>query len=428
MADNEYIMLETININSNIRLKYIPMTKLKTTVLGVYIHRSLNEKDASMNALLPYVLKRSSKLCPTMEDFSKYLENLYGASLGTAVLKRGDDQVLYFDAEAISDKYTPNNEPLLAKLTELMLSVLFEPADGCFNDEIVAQEKNNAINRINALVNDKRTYASIRCQEEMCKGENFAISRLGTIDGINEITPQSLYDYYKSIITSSVIDFYVCGDADITAAADKIREYTSKLSFTEASVPKTSVLTGSSEVKNVTDRMEVTQGKLAIGFKTNITPESDGYPALVVFNSVFGAGAHSKLFNNVREKLSLAYYASSQLERYKGLLVINAGIEFKNFQKAYDESLVQLEEIKKGNISDLEFESSIKAITNSYQSTFDDQRALATFFLSESIVGTNETIPQKLEKINKVTKEDVADIAKKLELDTVYFLTGKEEA
>lgn len=421
-------MLETININKNIRLNYIPLTKLKTTVLGVYIHRSLNENDASMNALLPYVLKRSSRLCPDMESFSKYLENLYGASLGCSVFKRGDDQVIYFDSEAISDRYTPGNEPLLAKLTELMLSILFEPASSCFDSETVAQEKNNAINRINALVNDKRSYASIRCQEEMCAGEAFAISKLGTVEGIRAITPESLYAYYKSMITSSVIDFYVCGDADINSAADKIREYTDKLTFTDAAVTKTEILKKQDEVKNVTDRMEVTQGKLAIGFRTNIAPDSEDYPALVVFNSIFGAGAHSKLFNNVREKLSLAYYASSQLERYKGLLIVNAGIEFKNFRKAYDESLAQLEEIRNGNISDLEFDSSIKAIINSYKSTYDDQRSLAVFSLGEAIAGTNNTIEEKIEQIRRVTKEQAAAVARKLKLDTVYFLNGKEEA
>lgn len=423
-------MAQTININNNIRLHYIELTKLKTTTLGVYIHRPLNEQDASMNALLPYVLKRGCKLCPDMVAISKYLENLYGATLGAAVIKKGNTQTIYFDAEAISDRYTPGNEPLLSQLSELLISILFEPVvnDGAFDSEIVAQEKNNAINRINALVNDKRSYASIRCQEEMCKGDAFAISRLGTIDGINVIIPQSLYDYYKNMITSSVIDFYVCGDADIDSVTQKLRSFTDKLSFADAEIKKTEILKKSADVQNVTDHMDVTQGKLAIGFRTNIAPDSNDSAALAVFNSVFGAGAHSKLFNNVREKLSLAYYASSQLEKFKGLLIVNAGIEFKNFKKAYDESLAQLEEIRNGNISDLEFDSSISALINSYTSLYDDQRSMQQFSLNEALVGTNETIEEKIAKIKAVTKAQVAEIAKKLELDTVYFLDGKEEA
>jgi predicted Zn-dependent peptidase len=172
--------------------------------------------------------------------------------------------------------------------------------------------------------------------------------------------------------------------------------------------------------------MDVAQGKLSIGFRTNITQEDKDFAALRVFNSVFGAGAHSKLFNNVREKLSLAYYASSQLEKYKGLLVVNAGIEFVNFQKAYDETLVQLEEIKKGNISELEFNSSINAILNSLESCYDDQRMLQNFYLEENITGTNSDIETLKKQIKAVTVEDVVAVSKKLELDTVYFLTGKE--
>ena len=166
--------------------------------------------------------------------------------------------------------------------------------------------------------------------------------------------------------------------------------------------------------------------KNAMSFLTNTSPDSDDRYALSVLNSVFGAGAHSKLFNNVREKLSLAYYASSQLEKFKGMMIVNAGIEFENFQKAKDEILVQLEEIKKGNISDFEFDASIKTIVNAYNSYYDDQRALVSLHLSNSVVGTNTEISEYIENISKVTKEDVVRVARKLQLDTVYFLKGKE--
>jgi predicted Zn-dependent peptidase len=275
-------------------------------------------------------------------------------------------------------------------------------------------------------MNDKRSYASLRCIEEMCKGEAFAISRLGNAEDIEKITPAELYEYYSKIITSSVIDIYICGDADIEAVSKTVKSYTDKLEFTPAKITKTEILRKTADKNDVVERMDVAQGKLSIGFRTNITQEDKDFAALRVFNSVFGAGAHSKLFNNVREKLSLAYYASSQLEKYKGLLVVNAGIEFVNFQKAYDETLVQLEEIKKGNISELEFNSSINAILNSLESCYDDQRMLQNFYLEENITGTNSDIETLKKQIKAVTVEDVVAVSKKLELDTVYFLTGKE--
>ena len=176
----------------------------------------------------------------------------------------------------------------------------------------------------------------------------------------------------------------------------------------------------------MTEEMNVAQGKLSIGFLTNVQPTDPDYDALVVFNSVFGAGAHSKLFNNVREKLSLAYYASSQLERFKGMITVNAGIEFENYQKAYDETLAQLEEIKKGNITDHEFRSSKIALINSYNSYYDDQRALATTNMMCRVAGRDRSISEMIAAVEKVTVDDVVAVSDKLQLDTVYFLKGAE--
>ncbi|MGN1115828.1 MAG: EF-P 5-aminopentanol modification-associated protein YfmF [Candidatus Ornithomonoglobus sp.] len=423
--------MQSVKINNNLSVNVISMTKLKTTSVGVYIHRPLCESDASYNALLPLVLKSGNKLCPDREAVAKYLENLYGASMGATTLKRGEDHIIYFDAETISDRYAPEGEPLVADLLRLVLSSIFEPAEenGAFNERIVEQEKVNAIDKLDAFVNDKRSYASSRCQQETARGTDFAILRYGTKEGLSEITAKSLYDYYKSIITASVIDVYICGDADAEAAAEVVREYTDRFSFTDAEIPKTEIISrAAGDIHNVTEEMDVAQGKIAIGFLTNVKPSDSDYDALIVFNSVFGAGAHSKLFNNVREKLSLCYYASSQIERAKGIITVNAGIEFQNFGKAYDEILVQLDEIRKGNISDAEFNASVSALVNMYNSYYDDQRAMATFSLVEKINGTNRTVEECIEGVKAVTVDQTAAVAKKLQLDTVYFLKGKEKA
>ncbi len=422
--------MESISINKNIRLNYIPMDKVKTTSVGVYIHRPLNREEVSFNTLLPMVLKHASKRFPSREDIAKHLDDLYGATMGATVIKLGEDQVIYFDAETISDKYTPNNEKLLEELIKLLMSVIFEPkvTDGSFDKTIVEQEKKDAIDRIDAFVNDKRQYASTRCQAETARGTNFALLRLGDRDVIEGITEKDLYDYYKSVITSSVIDIYVCGNADLKETAQVVLSYVKDMEFKDADVPKTTILSRDiKEINNVCEKMDVTQGKLSLGFLTGISPTSKEFSALVVFNSIFGAGAHSKLFNNVREKLSLAYYASSSLEKYKGMLIVNAGIEFENYQKAYDEILLQLDEIKRGNITEHEFTSSVNTIINSYNSYYDDQRALATFYLTEAVSGRNMTIDKIIEEIKKVSLEDVVEVAEKIKLDTVYFLTGKEE-
>ena len=279
-----------------------------------------------------------------------------------------------------------------------------------------------------AEINDKRQYAMLRCGQEMCKGESFALSVLGTKEGVENITVQSLKAHYENIITSSAIDIYVCGDADINALADEIKQYTDKIAFKEAKIPQSEIFAGKGEVKRITDHMDVVQGKLSMGFRTGIKADSADFVPLMVMNSVYGGGAHSKLFNNVREKLSLCYYASSNIVKNKGIMFVNAGIEFENFQKAYDEILVQLDAVKNGEISELEFTSSIKAIENDLESYKDNQRMMQIYCLGQKITGTNYSIDELKEKISRVTIDDVKRVAKNVELDTVYFLAGKEEA
>lgn len=414
-------------VNTNVSLHYIPMGKLKTTALGVYIHRRLNTEEASMNALLPYVLKRGCKLCKDTSQIAHYLENLYGASLSAGVLKKGEDQIIAFDAESISDRYAANNENLMESLIKLLLSMIFEPLaeNGGFKAEYVEQEKKNARDRIESVINDKRTYAQLRCMQEMCKGEPFEVYKLGTPEGIEKITAAGLYDYYTKMISESAIDIFVCGEADINKLAEAVREV--KIPFVKADIPKTEIFVKKGEIKRVTEKMDVTQGKLSLGFRTNIASADDDFIPLMVANSVFGSGAHSKLFNNVREKLSLCYYASSQIDKFKGLMLVNAGIEFENFDKAYDEILVQLEAVKNGEISDFEFDSSKSALINSYKSAYDDPRYMQSLYLGEIVCGSDYSIEDYIKKIEAVTKDDAVRAMKRAELDTVYFLTGKGE-
>lgn len=421
--------METVKINENISLNYIKMTKLKTTSVGVFIHRPLNKDEASLNALLPMVLKSGCEQHPTREDIAIRLDELYGGTMGATVMKFGEDQAIYFDAETISDKYTPNGEKLTSELMSLLMSVIFAPkvCNGAFDKTIVEQEKKDAADRIDAFVNDKRQYASSRCQQETARGTDFEIMRFGDKESLLKIDQTQLYDYYKSIIGSSVIDLFVCGDADIECIEQTVKEFTKGIEFTQARITKTDILRRDiSRINKITERMDVAQGKLAMGFLTNIQPQDKDYYALAVFNSIFGAGTHSKLFNNVREKLSLAYYASSQIDKFKGILVVNAGIEFDKYEKVYDEVLAQLENIKNGEISEHEFSSSITTIVNTCNSYYDDQRALVIFMLSQSVMGSNISIAEYIENIKKVTVDDVKRVANNIQLDTVYFLAGKE--
>ncbi len=415
-------------INENISFHYIPMEKLKTSTIGIYIHRPLKKETAAMNGILPLILKKGCTLCPDTAALERFKQELYGASVGSGIIKRGESQIIHFSFEAISDKYAIDGEPVFEKLTSLAMSMVFEPVtkDGGFDPVITEQEKKNLCELIESMKNDKRRYASQRCIEEMFEGECFAINKYGTASDVSNIEPRSLYEYYKSIITSSVIDIYVCGDVDCTGIINTIKATTEKFAFTKGDITKTGIATPKNEVKYTEEALPVTQGKLSMGFTTETSATGDDYYALMVANSIFGSGAHSKLFNNVREKLSLAYYASSSMDRSKGIIVVNAGIEFSKYKDAYDEILVQLDELKAGNISELEYSSAVNAIVNSLKACFDDQYAMQSFYLSEHIYNSGLGLRDIIEKIKSITVEDAVKAAQKIKLDTVYFLKGDD--
>ena len=421
--------METIKINDNISLNYIEMKKLKTNVVGVYLRRPLKEDEASKNAVLSYVLKSGCKMFPTTLEITRHLQDLYGATLNSGVIKSGDNQAIFFDAETISDKYAPENEKLTNELLKLLLNVIFKPlTDGnSFKKDIVLREKKTVNDKIDSLINDKRAYAKMRCNEEVCDGDVYKLTRFGTKKALSEIDEKNLYSHYENIISSSQIDIFISGEAVINDAKTLISDFVKNIEFKKADEIKTNIIPKSNSVKNIKDTLDVTQGKLSIGFTTGINASDADFPALVVANSIFGAGTHSKLFNNVREKLSLAYYASSSLNKFKGLMFVDAGIEFSNFDKAYKETIAQLDALKNGEISDEEISSSKNAIINSLNTYYDDQRYMQMYALDCIYLGIDCDIEKYKKDILAITIEDVMRVVPNILENTIYFLTGKNK-
>ncbi len=421
--------METIKINDNISLNYIEMKKLKTNVVGVYLRRPLKEDEASKNAVLSYVLKSGCKMLPTTLEITRHLQDLYGATLNSGVIKSGDNQAIFFDAETISDKYAPQNEKLTNELLKLLLNVIFKPLtdNNSFKKDIVLREKKTVNDKIDSLINDKRAYAKMRCNEEVCNGDVYALTRFGTKKALDEINEVNLYSHYENIISSSQIDIFISGEAVIDEAKKLISDFVKNIEFKKPDEIKTNKISKSNNVKNIKDSLDVTQGKLSIGFTTGINASDKDFPALVVANSIFGAGTHSKLFNNVREKLSLAYYASSSLNKFKGLMFVDAGIEFSNFNKAYKETIAQLNALKNGEISDEEISSSKNAIINSLNTYYDDQRYMQMYAIDCIYLGINCDIEKYKKDILAITIEDVMRVVPDICENTVYFLAGKNE-
>ena len=415
---------DIINIKKNIRLHYVHTKKFKTTTFSIYIQRPLSRQETTLNSLLSMILRRG---CPGFEDtkiLSRHLDSLYGTAFSTTVRKKGERQIICANFQFINDKFLDDDIDIFDEILKLADSAILKQQS--FSEEYVNQEKENLKQQILSVINDKRSYATKRCTETMCKDEAYGISKLGYIDDLDKVDRTTLFNHYKNVILKSPIDVFVNGDVDIKTIVSKLNVMFADVD-TEYSVPAPADVKRSvGEVKRVTEEQQIVQGKLSIGFRTNVYVNDEDYPAMMMYNSILGCGIFSKLFNNVREKLSLCYYASSSVDYLKGIMLINSGIEVSNFQKAYDEILVQMEDIKNGNISDMEMSAALLGTVNSINSTSDNPFVLDDYYLGKIISGKMITLDELVENLKKVTKDDILKVAEKIQLDTVYFLKGCE--
>lgn len=420
--------MQTVNIKNGVNIHFIEGDRFKTSLLTFNFTRPLKNPDASYNALIPAVLRRGCNRYPKTAYLNTYLDDLYGANASYAVKKKGANQIISIRFSTICDSIVPDLKPF-SKLCALAKQMIFNPYlpnDEYFESEYVEREKTNLIQFIQSVINDKKEYAKKRLLEEMYKGETFGIFEFGDIDVIKNITAESLYDYYKKLLSESIVDIFVSGKCDKEYITDIIKEAFEETNGNASEYAKEPFGKYPEKINYISETSDITQGKLSIGFKTEITAGSDLYYAMTVFNNLFGGSAHSKLFLNVREKMSLAYYANSGYDGHRGLVVVNCGIEFDKYEVTLSEVLKQLEEIKNGNFTDDELTASLLAITGSYTAAKDSMAIMEEFCFGGIVSGLNNSLEDSVKKINSVTKEDVIAAAKTVVPDTVFFLKGDE--
>ena len=406
-------------------LTYLPAQKFKTSLLSAQFVTPLREETASAYALLPSVLRRGTVSCPDMGSLSARLDELYGARIETTVRKKGENQCVGFVASLIDDSFAPGGEKLLEPVAELLGELICDPVTerGRFVPSYFESEKTNLLDAIRSLVNDKRDYADSRLLREICAGEPYGIPRLGGEAGAESVQPKQLYALYQELISTARLELIYSGSAPQ-------RRVEQALLSALAALPRDQVRDialyrphpARQEVLRVEESLDVTQGKLGMGFACG----SDDYAAMMVGNTLFGGSSNSKLFMNVREKLSLCYYASSLYHRQKRLITVSSGIEFQNFQRAYDEILAQLEAVKNGKLEDWEMEGAQSTLLNAYASMEDSQGKLENFYLGQAATGQSETPEELADQVREVTGERVHRAMETVRLDTVYFLRGEE--
>ena len=412
------------------RLHVMPTKRFKTFAISLYAGVPLAESSVTTTALTPFVLRRGTQATPETLAFRERLDNLYGAGFGFDIYKRGDAQIVQFRMDVINDQFVSSGTPLLAAALKLLGEIVTDPAleDGVFRGKYVAAEKMTLQKRLEAIINDKIRYAAERCLAEMCRNEPYRLHALGKLDDLPGISSESLYDAYRGWLGQAELDLYVAGDTTLAEveqlAAEAFRLEPS--AGAGAGYARSEVGQAAEEPRTVIETLDVSQGKLNMGLRTHIGYADEAYPALLMYNGILGGYPHSKLFLNVREKASLAYYAASRLDGHKGICTIQSGIEIANFEQAKTIILAQLQSMKEGQISELELSQTRAMISNQLREMQDSAFEMISYDFNSVLSGKSRTAAELISAIEAADVEQIVQVADKVELDTIYFLRGKE--
>ena len=412
--------MKHIEIKKNNDVYFIKSDKFKTFSISFHFVTPLSCEAVSQNALFPFLLKQGCEKYPDMKSLNAQLQKYYGGIFDVSARKNGDNHVIDFRFEFLREKFC--EEGHIKRVFEFIKDVLTKPLvkDGGFLEEYVERERKNLIDYINGVINDKREYTAVRLVEEMFKGEDYSLFEYGEPEILKKQNGKTLYNQYKKIFDTAPLIVFVHGDIN---EDDFLKEFEELLTKDRDDIVPTKLYDKNlSEVHIEKEEQNVVQGKMALGLSTGVKSDEDDYYALTLLNGVFGSGPTSKLFMNVREKLSLCYYIYSRLNRLKGVMYISTGTDRENFDSAYKEIFKQLEDCKNGNISNEEIDFARKFITSVLKQTKDSQRTVCEFYLTGIFSGRLISPEEYIDILNKVTKEDLIRVSNKLQLQTEYYL------
>lgn len=413
-------------IKQGIKLHTISTDKFKTNLIAIFLTTKLTRENVTKNALTSMVLRRGSKTMPLQEEISKQMEKMYGAVFDCGLDKTGDNQVLKFYIETINDNFLPKQgEDLLGRSLEKILEIVFNPyvENEGFKPEYVEQEKNNIIQRIDGKIDNKARYALDRCVEEMYKDKPFGLFKFGYKEDLEKINAKNLYEYYKKLISTCKIDIYVSGK--VGEETKQVLEENENIKRLNERTPDYIVPKAEDklvqEERVLTESMEVTQGKLVLGLDVNISTEKEKY-ATLLYNSILGGSANSKMFQNVREKAHLAYVASSSYLRYKNNIFVNCGIEISNYEKALELIRKQIEDMRKGDFTDEDIENGKKGIIANIKTIEDEQDTGISYTFGQELTKEKVSLEDYIANVQSVTRQEIIDVANAVSINTIYFL------
>lgn len=418
---------KTEEIKKSIKLHCIATEKFKTNLIAVFLSMPLDRNAVTYNAIIPAVLRRGTNGLKSQEEISIALENMYGATFDCGIEKTGDNQILKFYLEMVNDEFLETNDNL-TKGINLLLDIVFNPLieNECFREEYLKTEKENMKRIIEAKIDNKDRYAFERCVEEMYKNKIYGLYKYGYVEDLEKMNGKNLYEYYRKLIDTAKIDIFVSGNIkeekviNITKQNENIKKLQERIDIHVINAEKSSDFNNEKE-KEIEEKMDITQGKLVIGTDVSLNEEDSKYK-ISLYNVILGEGATSKLFQNVRERESLAYTASSNYIKQKGNIYIRCGIEIQNYEKTIKVVKEQLDAMKNGDFTEADVENAKKYVKSGLRTTKEEQDAELTYYFGQELSEKFTTLEEYEQKIEKITKEDIQKVAQNVKINTIYFL------
>ncbi len=416
-------MIKTTTLKEGIKFHEIQTNKFKTNLLAVFLSLPLTRDTVTKNALITAVLRRGTQTMPNQEIISRKLEEMYGSSFDCGIEKTGDTHTIKFYLEAINDEFLIEKENLLEESFKILFDIIFNPLveNGKLKEEYVNGEKENLKQIIEGKIDNKGAYALERCVEEMYKNKAYGLYKYGYIEDLEKITAEDLYNYYKEMISKCKIDIFVSGNLpqntiEMVEKNENIQKLNDrKIELKDEEKDKTQ------EEKVVTESMEITQGKLVIGMDVNSNIENLSYITMC-YNTILGGGANSKMFQNVREKASLAYTAGTNYLKRKQNIFIRAGIEIENYDKAVQIIKEQLNDMKNGKFTQTDIENAKNLIIATIENIEEEQDTEISYYFGQELSNSQVSVQEYIEKIKSVTKEQIVEVANNTSINTIYFL------
>ncbi len=422
--------MEIKKISEGVNFCFQKTSRFKTSVISVNLICPLDEKS-SERALLCYLLGRTNRKYPDITSMNRKLASLYGAVISPKVSKVGESQVITLSLISVEDRFSLDGKAISEEGLRMLMDCIFAPditPDG-FKEENVEREKRLLIEKIESEKDEKRIYALNRMLEEMCRDESYGIHKYGSKERIAELTGKDIFNEWKKILTTSPVQINAVGGFDMEMIENVTASYFNNLQRKKEDIieVRTEFLTESYDTKTVTEKQKVKQGKLVIGFRAGMTFDFDNYPAVRLMTAIFGGGTFSKLFMNVREKMSLCYYCAARLVSAKGLITVESGVETENAEKALEAIRNELDEVRKGNFTDETVENAKKSLIDSFNSVEDSVLGIEAFMHSQCLSGTFRTPEEYAELLNAVSREEIIVAANMVTEDTVFILESEKE-